>query len=270
MPDCAFATPEGSAARWEALAESILATPLDLGDGTLYTYDFLIGDATGAMYSPETWGGPDGYGAFFDFLADAALGDAAAARAAAAVRAGLLERLGLHKPKPEADYDNGFDAYYGNQCADTEYPRSFGDFRAISDYARAGSRFGPYWWWANAGCASWPVAKDRYTGPWQTQTSQPVLVVGNYFDGVTDFAGAQASANLLTNSRLLAYAGWGHTAYGRSDCVTAHVNAYLLAGTLPPAGTVCPANPNPFVQSIALRRAAPPLIGLPGAWQQRR
>ena len=60
--------------------------------------------------------------------------------------------------------------------------------------------------------------------------------------------------DLLRNSRLLSYAGWGHTAYGRSECVTAHIDAYLVDGTLPPAGTVCPANPNPFI-TAGLRTA---------------
>jgi hypothetical protein len=91
------------------------------------------------------------------------------------------------------------------------------------------------------------------------------LVVGNYFDNATDYAGAVASSKLLRNSRLLSYAGWGHTAFGRNDCVTEYVAGYLLAGELPPRGTVCAANPNPFVPTPALRRAGPvaPLIGLP-------
>jgi TAP-like protein len=70
--------------------------------------------------------------------------------------------------------------------------------------------------------------------------SAPVLVVGNFSDGVTDYRGAQASARLLRNARLLSYAGWGHTAYGRSECTTEHVDRYLVDGTLPPKGTVCP------------------------------
>src|SRR4029079_18240854 len=139
-------------------------------------------------------------------------------------------------------YDNGLDSYFGNQCADTQYPSSLAAFRAIDRYAARGSRFGPYWWWFNAGCADWPVNADRYTGPWSTSTSAAVLVVGNFFDGVTDYRGAQASARLLRNSRLLSYAGWGHTAYGTSECVTQDVNSYLLAGTLPAKGKVCPAN----------------------------
>ena len=243
-PACAFGAGRHTARRWETLARSVERKPIDLGDGFLYTYDFLIGDATAAMYAPESWGGPDGYGVFLDFLADAALGDQSAKQLARTARRQFEQRVEALR---EADYPNGFDGYYGNQCADTEYPSSFPAFRFIDAYARAGSRFGPYWWWFNNGCADWPVAEDRYVGPWETRTSAPVLVVGNYFDGVTAYTGARAVNQQLANSRLLSYAGWGHTAYGRNDCTTAHVDAYLVDSTLPPAGTVCPANPNPFL-----------------------
>ena len=103
-PACAFGAGRHTAKRWETLARSVERKPIDLGDGFLYTYDFLIGDATGAMYAPEIWGGPDGYGAFLDLLADAALGDQSAksspSRPAASSfagrsnsRGGLRERL---------------------------------------------------------------------------------------------------------------------------------------------------------------------------------
>jgi TAP-like protein len=187
---------------------------------------------------------------------------------AARVREALLESLTA--PAAEADYDNGLDAYYGNQCADTQYPRMFPAWLAIDRYARAGSRFGPYWWWGNAGCARWPVNDDRYVGPWTARTSAPVLVVGNYFDGVTDYAGAVASDRMLRNSRLLSYAGWGHTAYGSSECVTEYVDRYLLTVSLPPRGKVCPANPNPFLAAAARQsQPAAPLVGLPPAWLTR-
>jgi TAP-like protein len=193
------------------------------------------------------------------------LGDQGAAARAAEVRRLLIDRLTA--PSGEADYDNGLDAYFGNQCADTEYPSTFLSFRLIDAYAAAGSRFGPYWWWLNAGCAGWPVNTDRYVGPWTAHTSRPVLVVGNFFDGVTAHTGAVASDRLLGNSRLLSYAGWGHTAYARSECTREYVNAYLLDGSLPPVGTVCPANPNPFMPPAVRAAAAdPPLIGLPPSW----
>jgi pimeloyl-ACP methyl ester carboxylesterase len=264
-PACAFGDGRRTAKRWEKLARTIEEEPVDLGDGFLYTYDFLIGDATLAMYSPEVWGGPEGYGAFLDFVADAALGDQSAKARARTVRRGLVQAMS--PPKPEPDYDNGYDAYYGNQCADTEYPDSFFEFRAVDRFARAGSRFGPNWWWFNNPCAEWPVAKDRYIGPWTARTSAPVLVVGNFFDGVTDHAGAVATSRLLPNSRLLSYAGWGHTAYVRSDCTQEYVDAYLVSGALPPVGTVCPANPNPFLDvEEELAAEGSHAVGLPPAW----
>ena len=251
---------KATAKRWEALARAVEEEPIDLGDGFLYTYDFLIGDATGAMYSPEVWGGPDGYAAFLDFVADAALGDQAAAARARAVRRALLAKLDAQRTRARGGLHNGLDAYFGNQCADTEYPGSFAEFRAIDRYARAGSRFGPYWWRFNNGCTDWPVAKDRYAGPWRTRTSHPVLVVGNYFDGVTDYAGAEASNRLLKESRLLSYAGWGHTAYGGSECTTEYINAYLLTRSLPPAAR----SARPIrIRSSTPRRRRPPTAPTP-------
>lgn len=257
-PSCAFSAAGGSRARWEVLADRIRREPLDLGPEGSYTYDLLIGDAAGAMYVPEIW--PD-YMGFLDQVADAALGDQQPVPALAAARTRMLTQL--EAPGPEADYPNGLDALYGNLCADAEFPRRLDTYRSVGEYAERGSRIGPRWWWFYAGCAAWPTSPDRYTGPWTARTSAPVLVVGNYFDAGTDYAGAQASDRLLRNSRLLTYAGWGHTAYGRSDCVTTYVDRYLLTGTLPPAATVCPANPNPFT-AVATRRAAPRvLVGLP-------
>jgi pimeloyl-ACP methyl ester carboxylesterase len=262
--DCALGGPDGPASRFFALLNSVKAQPIVFPSGFVFTYDQLITQVLGGLYAPEVWGGPDGLAAFLDFLTFAAAGDANAARDAARVRDALEARL--RPPSANrAPYNNGLDAFYGNYCSDAEFPSSFAAFRGIGTFASQDSLFGPLWWWQNAGCADWPTSPDRYIGPWSTTTSAPVLVVGNYFDNATDYAGAVASSKLLRNSRLLSYAGWGHTAFGRNDCVTEYVAGYLLAGELPPRGTVCAANPNPFVPTPALRRAGPvaPLIGLP-------
>ncbi len=249
--ECPLSGPEGASARWWALAAAVREEPVDLGYA--YSYDYLIADAVGAMYEPEYW--PD-YGEFFASLIDTVEGRTGAASEARTRREALVERM---RPG-RASYSNDYEAYYGNQCADTQYPRSLAQFREVGTFAEVGSVFGAYWWWQNAACADWPVAADRYAGPWETTTSSPVLVVGNYFDGITDYAGAYASSRLLLNSRLLVYAGWGHTAYGRSLCVTRYVDQYLLRRALPPRGTVCPANPNPFLPAAAARRRAEKLL----------
>jgi pimeloyl-ACP methyl ester carboxylesterase len=266
---CAFSARANTARRWEALARAVRREPIDLGDGFLYTYDLLITDAAVAMYVPENWGGPEGYAAFLDLVADSALGNQAAQKRVQAARRDFFEQIDPSRLR-EADYANGYDAYYGNQCSDTQYPSRFARFRAIDRYARAASRFGPFWWWGNTPCTEWPVAADRYVGPWRVRTSAPVLVVGNFFDGVTGYSGARATSRLLENSRLLSYAGWGHTAYSRSECVEEFVDDYLAGGALPPTGKVCPANPNPFL-SVAARSAArrAPVVGLPPSWLLR-
>lgn len=249
-PSCAFTAPGGSQARWEALADRIRREPLVLDPEFTYTYDLLIAEATGTSYAPEIW--PQ-YFTFLDQVADAVLGDQRPVAAMAAAHHNILQQL--ESPGPEADYPNGLDAFYGTLCADAEFPKRFDTYRAIGRWAERGSRIGPRWWWLYAGCANWPTAADRYVGPWTARTSAPVLVVGNRYDPGTDYTGAQASARLLRNSRLLTYAGWGHLAYPRSDCTRAHVNRYLLTGTLPPEGTICRANPNPFT-TAADRRGA--------------
>lgn len=271
---CAFSTsaPGGAAARFDALAEALRAKPLQLPDRT-YTYDLFIADVLTALYAPELLAGEDGFASLLVGIEQAVLGDAAAIETAGALRSSFYDRLRASSPTQE-EYDNRYDAYYGVLCADAEFPRSFPAWSAIGSFAAHDSRFGPLWWWGDAGCANWPASADRYSGPWSTRTSAPVLVVGNYFDPATGYPGAVASSELLRNSRLLTYAGWGHTAFGRSDCVTGYVLSYLLDGSLPPAGTVCPANANPFAPAPAsalapraARVALPvptfPPIGLP-------
>jgi pimeloyl-ACP methyl ester carboxylesterase len=278
-PACGLAGPGGAAQRFAALEASIRFQPFVFPDGFSYSYDFLIADAASAMYAPESW--PD-YADFFGALYDATAGDAAAATRARETRARVSRTLAGWRgggqaqggqaqggPSRQEEYPNLFEGFAGNHCADTEYPRTLPLFNAIDRFAAAGSRFGPFWWWTTASsCARWPTSRDRYGGPWTARTSAPVLVVGNYFDGVTDYDGAVASSELLANSRLLSYAGWGHTAFGRSQCSTDHMVRYLLDGTLPPRGTVCPANPNPFVPVEAAdariaRADNRPMVGLP-------
>jgi hypothetical protein len=93
-----------------------------------------------------------------------------------------------------------------------------------------------------------------------------VLVVGNYFDPATDYAGAQSAAKWLKNARLLSYAGWGHCAFPRfNPCIVNYVVRYLFDGSLPPEGTVCPANPSPFLPASSTASATARTTGLSAA-----
>ena len=79
-----------------------------------------------------------------------------------------------------------------------------------------------------------------------------MLIVGNYFDPATPYAGAVGAARLLPNSRLLSYAGWGHVAFHlqHNACVDQRVSDYLLTARTPAPGTVCQPDP-PFPGSPA-------------------
>jgi hypothetical protein len=96
-------------------------------------------------------------------------------------------------------------------------------------------------------CASWQAQDpDRYTGPWDRPTANPVLVIGNRFDPATRYESAQALSHLLASSRLLTLDGWGHTAFGKSACVEQAEVAYLVDRQLPPEGSVCKPTQLPF------------------------
>jgi pimeloyl-ACP methyl ester carboxylesterase len=135
-------------------------------------------------------------------------------------------------------------------CAESPNPRHPGVFRALAAlaFARAGDP-GLYWTWSvGEPCASWPAtAAARYVGPWDRPTAHPILVIGNTFDPATPYEGAVAMAGYLARARLLTVDGSGHTAlYNPSACASQHVSDYLVDGTLPPEGTVCPQGQPPF------------------------
>ena len=139
-------------------------------------------------------------------------------------------------------------------CTDGRNPATAEEWvpaSAAADAAAPG--FGPLWTWASAPCASstWTVRdEDAYTGPFTRRTAAPVLVVGNYWDPATNYEGAVAAAGLLPRSSLLSSDSWGHTAYGTSACVTDAVDAYLLTGQTPAAGTVCTGDVQPFTEPL--------------------
>ncbi|WP_434447372.1 alpha/beta hydrolase [Lentzea sp. E54] len=131
-------------------------------------------------------------------------------------------------------------------CTDSDNPR---DPRAVGRYARMAEArapgFASAWVYRSLPCASWPVTDpDRYTGPWNRQTANPVLLVGNRRgDPATPYEDAVSTSRLLGNARLLTadLAGHGGVYSGVSPCVDQWVDSYLTTLALPPVDTVCSA-----------------------------
>ncbi len=93
----------------------------------------------------------------------------------------------------------------------------------------------------------WPFTdQDRYLGPFNHRTANPMLVIGNLYDPATRYAGAQKLATLMPKARLLTLHGWGHTSLFRSHCIDERIARYVISVQLPPGGTVCQQDHVPF------------------------
>ncbi len=133
-------------------------------------------------------------------------------------------------------------------CSESPNPRP-GAFRSLGRFAsgRSGS-VGPWWSWASEPCGSWPAtAAERYAGPWDRRTHNPVLVIGNTYDPNTPHRGARAMTRQLSRARLLTVDGYGHTELlNPSSCANRYASRYLIDGVLPPKGTRCKQDQVPF------------------------
>jgi hypothetical protein len=140
-------------------------------------------------------------------------------------------------------------------CGESPNPRHPDVFRALAAlaYARAGD-VGLRWSWVVEPCASWPAtAADRYAGPWDRPTANPILVIGNTFEPATAYEGAVAMAAALARARLLTVAGYGHSIFiNPSTCASDYVSQYVVDGTLPPPGAVCLQGQQPFTTGPSL------------------
>jgi pimeloyl-ACP methyl ester carboxylesterase len=239
---CAFSG--GAAARYAALAGRLLEHPVTITfpDGTSGELDYssLIGITLGALYDSSSW--PD----FAALLADI---EHQAGASQLGLRAERFRGAPLYLPKRGfPHYLNFAENFPAVACADSDNPASYEAWwnAGIAEDAATGY-FGRIWTWASGICASWDrTDSDRYMGPFDRRTSNPVLVVGNQFDPATPYHGAVTVANLLPRARLLTVHGWGHTSLFLSACADQAITRYLVDLTLPPAGTVCQQDNVPF------------------------
>ncbi|MFJ5552993.1 alpha/beta hydrolase [Streptomyces sp. NPDC093225] len=148
---------------------------------------------------------------------------------------------------PDGTYSNIGAANTAINCADSKDRYSLERTRAeLPGFRAASPVFGDYLGWAMMSCTPWPVP-----GAWQTPDvsapgAAPIVVIGNTGDPATPYEGARHMVEELGKGVgvEVTYKGQGHGAYNSGDtCVRGLVDAYLLDGKVPPAGTVCPAKP---------------------------
>jgi hypothetical protein len=162
----------------------------------------------------------------------------------------LVGANGLISKRGFPQYPNFVEAFPAVACEDSNNPTDYAVWSQQGALADATiGYFGRIWTWASSPCAVWPLPDaDRYVGPFNHQTSNPVLVIGNLYDPATRYEGAVTVHGLLPNSALLTVDVAGHTSLGLSLCAGALTGQYLLdpASADSIDGTVCPPEFDPF------------------------
>jgi pimeloyl-ACP methyl ester carboxylesterase len=239
---CALATGGDPFEKWQELVDRLRTAPIEFPqpDGTVarITYSGLVGGVISTLY-----GNPSGWAGLAEGIQNLYAGvDVAATmqqmdQMAAEARAGSF-----------ADGDPFDDSFSAVTCSETDNPTNQAAWERNA--RREARRFGPageFWAWGSLPCATWPVKdEDRYTGPWDNDTANPILLINNFFDPATSFDSAVELQSQLGNAQLLPVAGYGHVAFPDSTCASDALATYLIDQELPPADLLCEQDAKPF------------------------
>lgn len=269
---CGFAATDAAAtaAKFEALAARLAAQPVavDAFPGVSFTEPALLSITAAWLFVVREAGGFPGWSALAGLLQDlwvASGGDAAtpvsgtvrpASVSSAASRPASSRSTSARPTAQAAADDSAYDSDGGAwavQCGESPNPRDPLAYPQVAAFAvaRAG-RIGAAGAWGDAPCATWPArAASTHAGPWNRATA-PILVIGNRYDPSTAYSSSVRMASLLANARLLTVEGYGHTVLlNPSRCASDAQAAYFIDGTLPPQGTTCVQDTQPFEAAAA-------------------
>ena len=146
-------------------------------------------------------------------------------------------------------FHKGFEQGMALVCADSPARQNARQWPQVVHRLETVSRIGgPVMGWLEAACAAWPTrSADRYTGPWNAATPNPILLIGTRFDPTTPLANAKLAERRLGNAVLLIHDGYGHiSSADPSACVNQALGRYLVDLSTPARGTTCPSDHMPF------------------------
>ncbi|MCD0452139.1 alpha/beta hydrolase [Actinocorallia sp. API 0066] len=244
---CAFAEAGDPRRKWAVLTERARRAPItiDTPDGPwTYTYNDVVDEAA-ALYVPEYWPSTaDTLQQLYE--ASGTTGPATRVTTPATRPTGGGATEGARQ---EQYVNNRDEAFHAIQCTDSDVPRSIRTYSrlAISEDRRI-PHFGRIGVFEMMPCATWLGRdEDRYTGPWNAWTANPILVLNNRYDPGTPVHGAVDGAGQLARARLFVTEGAGHTSmFVPSTCTEKVKRDYLIHGTLPAEGTTCGVDHDPF------------------------
>ena len=97
----------------------------------------------------------------------------------------------------------------------------------------------------DAFCHGWGHTSRTEAVDVDVEATNPMLVIGILHDPQTPYPWSKALVSKIRNSHLLSVDMYGHGATGSNVCTSAKVSDYLVNGTLPSDGEICPADPEP-------------------------
>jgi pimeloyl-ACP methyl ester carboxylesterase len=245
-PACAFSGGD-PAARFAEIRERLRQGPIELPDYQLTVTLSLFTDlVSSSLYSADEY---PALATDLQILYTAIHpGTAAAPRLAGRWTVPAAAGRGLRDAWPDTPY-SGNDSGIGVNCSDEPFPRVPALYPLAADaWERQSPTVGRGHAFSQLACATWPVAHpERYQGPWNRRTATPVLLFGNYHDPATNYTFDRRMAAELGSDRLVSVDAFGHTILGgQSGCADSIAARYLVDLALPPAGTVCQPDHQPF------------------------
>ncbi len=246
-PRCAFSAGDPRA-KFAELRDRLRQGPVTVPElGGTVTLSQFVGVVSSSLYEADRY--PD-LAAALQVLYDAIHPSSSPAPRAlgGTLWSSLPTGLGQRDVRPDTPY-SGNDAGTAVNCADEPFLRAPALYPAIADLWEAQApTVGRAHAFSQVACATWPVTRpERYSGPWNRRTANPVLLFGNYHDPATNYHFDQRMAAELGNDRLVSVDAFGHTILGgQSACADSIAVRYLTQLALPAAGTVCPTDHQPF------------------------
>ncbi|MGW6278487.1 alpha/beta hydrolase [Kribbella sp. NPDC055071] len=241
---CGFGGADPEAA-FDALIRKLNRSPLPSGEPdhpAPVSGDEVLIAAGGALYGQDLWP------AFADALVRISAGDPAGI---VALDGFLTDATGS-----------------AVMAVDQQFSRKIADYAAATRHNYA--LFRHFWWsygYDDLPAALWPVEdRDAFRGKIRNAGSAPILVIGGAYDPATPFVWSERLTADLGNARLLTFNSTGHGAVPSFNaCVLDALTAYFDNLTLPPTGSTCIDDTEPFpaAQSRATVRPSWPVpLGL--------
>lgn len=110
---------------------------------------------------------------------------------------------------------------------------------AVAQARESAPLFGPFRVALAGWCSAWP-APDNTLESLTGSGAPPVIVIGSVTSPAHPYADAQAVAQQLSSATLLSWQSGQIGAYTASGCIADVVTPYLLSGSVPSRGVLCP------------------------------